>query len=87
MSVWWRAWWGKKRKTEVFTASMNFGLGEDIDALRDMVSRFAADRIVPAIERLVMAYLDLRADDDEPFAATYRRIGAAPFHAALYPAT
>ena len=52
MSVWWRAWWGKKRKTEVFTASMNFGLGEDIDALRDMVSRFAADRIVPVAEHV-----------------------------------
>src|SRR5690606_878619 len=26
---------------------MNFGLGEDIDALRDMVRRFAQDRIAP----------------------------------------
>ena len=34
----------------MFTASMNFGLGEDIDALRDMVSRFAADRIAPVAE-------------------------------------
>jgi isovaleryl-CoA dehydrogenase len=34
----------------VFTASMNFGLGEEIDALRDTVSRFAADRIAPVAE-------------------------------------
>ena len=25
----------------------NFGLGEDIDALRDLVSKFAADKIAP----------------------------------------
>lgn len=35
----------------MFTASMNFGLGDDIDALRDMVSRFAADRIAPVAEQ------------------------------------
>jgi len=31
----------------MFTASMNFALGEDIEALRDMVHRFAQDRIKP----------------------------------------
>ncbi len=31
----------------MFTASMNFDLGEDIAALRDMVHRFAQDRIKP----------------------------------------
>lgn len=47
---------------------------------------FAYDEIVPAIERLVTAYLDLRASRDEPFIETFRRLGAAPFKAALYPA-
>ncbi|MEX0282213.1 MAG: nitrite/sulfite reductase [Arenibacterium sp.] len=47
---------------------------------------FSADEIIPAIERLVRAYLDLRSDKDETFLATYRRLGAAPFKAALYPA-
>ncbi|MFK7751262.1 MAG: nitrite/sulfite reductase [Sedimentitalea sp.] len=46
---------------------------------------FAADDIVPAIERLVMAYLDLRHEPSETFLATYRRLGAAPFKTALYP--
>lgn len=45
---------------------------------------FPADRIVPAIERLVDAYLDLREDADEPFIDTYRRVGMKPFKAALY---
>lgn len=31
----------------MFNASMNFNLGEDIDALRDTVRRFAADEIAP----------------------------------------
>ena len=46
---------------------------------------FSAEDILPAIERLVLAYLDLRSDQDETFLQTYRRLGLAPFKAALYP--
>ena len=46
---------------------------------------FSADDIVPAIERLVLAYLDLRETSDETFLQTYRRLGLEPFKAALYP--
>ncbi|MDP3960117.1 MAG: nitrite/sulfite reductase [Pseudorhodobacter sp.] len=45
---------------------------------------FAYDEIVPAIERLIAAYLGLRHSRDETFLATYRRLGLAPFKAALY---
>ncbi|TDH35757.1 isovaleryl-CoA dehydrogenase [Pseudohoeflea suaedae] len=31
----------------MFETGMNFGLGDDVDALREMVSRFARDRIAP----------------------------------------
>ena len=48
---------------------------------------FSADEIVPAIERLVYAYLDLRNDEAETFLATYRRLGSQPFKAVLYPET
>ncbi|MBD3678332.1 MAG: nitrite/sulfite reductase [Rhodobacteraceae bacterium] len=47
---------------------------------------FAYDEIVPAIERLIHAYLDLREEASETFLQTYRRLGAEPFKAALYPA-
>lgn len=47
---------------------------------------FAYDEIVPAVERLIEAYLDLRADREETFLAAYRRLGPEPFKAALYPA-
>ena len=46
---------------------------------------FAYDDIVPAIERLIGAYLELRQDASETFLDTYRRLGADPFKAALYP--
>ncbi|SFI45973.1 nitrite/sulfite reductase [Jannaschia pohangensis] len=45
---------------------------------------FAYDAIVPAIERLILAYLDLRHGADETFLQTYRRLGMTPFKAALY---
>ncbi len=46
---------------------------------------FAYDEIVPAVERLIMAYLDLRTSEDEVFLKTYQRLGAEPFVDALYP--
>jgi sulfite reductase (NADPH) hemoprotein beta-component len=45
---------------------------------------FAYDEIVPAIERLVRAYLELRSEASETFLQTYRRLGLEPFKAALY---
>ena len=47
---------------------------------------FAYDEIVPAIERLIYAYLDIRSDEAETFLQTYRRVGLESFKAALYPA-
>jgi len=45
---------------------------------------FSSEEIVPAVERLVFAYLELRKSGDETFLQTYRRIGPAPFRTALY---
>ena len=46
---------------------------------------FAYDEIVPAVERIVHAYLDIREHSEETFLETYRRVGMEPFKAALYP--
>src|SRR6056300_205345 len=46
---------------------------------------FSADAILPAIERIIDAYLALRIDRNEHFITTYQRVGLAPFQAALYP--
>ena len=48
---------------------------------------FAYDEIVPAIERLVNGYLELREGPEETFLEAYRRLGLAPFKAHLYPET
>ncbi|SDY27969.1 nitrite/sulfite reductase [Citreimonas salinaria] len=48
---------------------------------------FSADEIVPAIERIVDAYLDNRESDDERFIDTFRRLGMEPFKHALYDET
>ncbi len=45
---------------------------------------FSADEIIPAVERIVEAYLDQREDRDETFLQFYRRAGMAPFKTALY---
>jgi len=45
---------------------------------------FSFEQVGPAIERLVDAYIELRASDDERFLDTYRRLGLDPFKAALY---
>jgi len=46
---------------------------------------FAYDQVVPAIERLLRAYLAQRVEPAETFIDAFRRLGPAPFKAALYP--
>jgi sulfite reductase (NADPH) hemoprotein beta-component len=46
---------------------------------------FSADALMDALDRLIDAYLTLRDGEEEPFLDTYKRLGAAPFLAALYP--
>ncbi len=45
---------------------------------------FAYDQIVPAIERILRAYLSLREGPGETFLDAYRRLGMEPFKSALY---
>ena len=45
---------------------------------------FAYDEVVPAVERLIEAYLELRLEPGETFLEAYRRVGTEPFKVALY---
>ncbi len=45
---------------------------------------FAYDEIVPAIERILRAYLTLRTHQEETFLDAFRRVGMDPFKSALY---
>ena len=51
----------------MYMHSMNFGLGEDIDALREMISRFAQEQIAPQAA-------DIDASNEFP-AALWRQMG------------
>ncbi|MBX2836796.1 MAG: nitrite/sulfite reductase [Gammaproteobacteria bacterium] len=48
---------------------------------------FSHLEIVPAIERIIKVYLELRRCRAESFIETYRRVGMTPFKATLYPAS
>ena len=64
------------------------GDGYDIPAIGERAGAgFPAEEVVPAIDRLVDAYLELRETPDERFIDAYRRLGNGPFKAALYPET
>ena len=57
----------------------NFAIGERAGP------GFSAEEVVPAIERLIQAYLELREGPDETFLTAYRRLGQEPFKQALFP--
>ena len=46
---------------------------------------FAYEAVVPALERLLRAYIGQRQSPEEGFAAALHRLGPEPFKAALYP--
>ena len=45
---------------------------------------FSAEALLPALERMIAAYLSLRESPGETFIAAVRRLGLTPFRAALY---
>ena len=63
------------------------GDGYDIPAIGQKPGAgFPAEEVVGAIDRLIDAYLELRSSPEERFIDAYRRVGMAPFKAALYEA-
>ena len=63
------------------------GDGYDAPAIGERAGAgFPYDQVVPAIGRLIDAYLELRESPEERFIDALRRLGPAPFRAALYPA-
>ena len=63
------------------------GDGYEIPAIGERAGAgFPYDQVVPAIGRLIDAYLQVRESPEERFIDALRRLGPAPFKAALYPA-
>jgi sulfite reductase (NADPH) hemoprotein beta-component len=76
---------GVDRQGEEFYQITLGGSADETCAIGTIAGRgFSADAIVDAVETVVRTYLGLRTTRDESFLATYRRVGDAPFRAALY---
>ena len=54
-----------------------------LDALRE-VEAFSREEIVPALERALKTYVDLRESPEETFIETFRRVGDKPFREGVY---
>ena len=62
------------------------GSGDEHPAIGDRLGPgFGADDILGAIESIISLYLSERTSREETFLDFYRRVGMAPFRAALYP--
>ena len=76
---------GVEKKGEEFYQLTLGGSGDEATALGEIIGKgFAYDEVVDAVETLVDTYLKVRDGAGESFLATYRRVGQAPFHEALY---
>ena len=61
------------------------GSGDELAAIGERTGPgFPADKILGAIDTIIHLYLTDRQNRDETFLAFYRRVGMAPFKAALY---
>ena len=76
---------GVEKKGEEFYQLTLGGSGDEGTSIGEIIGKgFSSDQVVDAVETLVDTYLNTRTDAGETFLATYRRVGQAPFHEALY---
>ncbi len=76
---------GVDRKGEEYYQITLGGSGDETASIGGIVGpAFSSEEVVDAVETVVETYLKLRANPCERFLDTYRRLGEAPFKAALY---
>ena len=75
----------EKRGQEYYQITLG-GSGDENAAIGAIVGPgFSYAEVVPAVDKIVDTYMDLR-EEGETFLAAYRRVGAAPFKEAIYAA-
>lgn len=74
----------EKRGVESYQITLGGDAGRNAVIGKPIGPGFSSDEIIPALERVVFTYLDVRTDEDETFLETFRRLGAAPFKSAAY---
>ncbi len=72
-----------KKGEEFYQLSLGGSGAEDASIGRILGPGLPADKVAPAVDALVEAYLDIRTGE-ERFLDTYRRVGLEPFKEAVY---
>ena len=73
-----------KAGVENYQITLGGSAGNDAAIGEKMGRGFNVDELMPALDRLIDAYLALRLHDGETFAETVKRLGTVPFKEALY---
>ncbi len=73
-----------KAGVENYQITLGGSAGNDAAIGEKMGRGFNVDELMPALDRLIDAYLALRLHEGEIFAGTVKRLGTVPFQEALY---
>ena len=73
-----------KAGVESYQITLGGSAGNDAAIGEKMGRGFNVDELMPALDRLIDAYLALRLHEGETFAETVKRLGTVPFQEALY---
>ena len=73
-----------KAGVENYQITLGGSAGNDAAIGEKMGRGFNVDELMPALDRLIDAYLALRLHEGEIFAETVKRLGTVPFQEALY---
>ena len=73
-----------KAGVENYQITVGGSAGNDAAIGEKMGRGFSVDELMPALDRLIEAYLSLRLNKDETFLAAVKRLGTIPFQEALY---
>ena len=73
-----------KAGVENYQITIGGSAGNDAVIGEKMGRGFSVDELMPALDRLIDAYLELRSDEHETFAGAVKRLGTGPFQEALY---
>ena len=73
-----------KAGVENYQITVGGSAGNDAAIGEKMGRGFSVDELMPALDRLIDAYLALRLNEDETFVAAVKRLGTVPFQEALY---
>ena len=73
-----------KAGVENYQITVGGSAGNDAAIGEKMGRGFSVDELMPALDRLIDAYLALRLSEEETFVAAVKRLGTVPFQEALY---